>query len=279
MERALVSAVVLWWMATVGWSQSLTWLGILPGYSRSEAYGVSADGSVVVGWVSNAAGHWRAFRWVAGVGMQNLGLLSSESGSWNKESEAYGVSADGSIVVGWSYNDFGRPRALRWTAGSKQDLGTLAGNSALYGSKAYGVSADGRVVVGWSVNSAGNVRAFRWTAAGGMEDLNTTYASLLTNGSVLLAARAISPNAGRYIVGYGYNAATGRYEAFLLDTCASRRDGDTNDDCCVNEADLQAVLFSFGQDGSGLPADMNGDGVIDDSDLLIVLANFGSGCY
>jgi probable HAF family extracellular repeat protein len=279
MERALVSAVVLWWMATVAWSQSLTWLGILPGYSRSEAYGVSADGSVVVGWVSNAAGHWRAFRWVAGVGMQNLGLLSSESGSWNKESEAYGVSADGGIVVGWSYNDFGRPRALRWTASSKQDLGTLAGNSDLYSSKAYGVSADGRVVVGWSYNAAGNVRAFRWTAAGGMEDLNTTYASLLTNGSVLLAARAISPNAGRYIVGYGYNAATGRYEAFLLDTCASRRNGDTNDDCCVNEADLQAVLFSFGQDGSGLPADVNGDGVIDDSDLLIVLANFGSGCY
>jgi hypothetical protein len=28
-------------------------------------------------------------------------------------------------------------------------------------------------------------RAFRWTASGGMEDLNTTYASLLTNGSVL----------------------------------------------------------------------------------------------
>jgi probable HAF family extracellular repeat protein len=269
MERALVSAVVLWWMATVAWSQSLTWLGILPGYSRSEAYGVSADGSVVVGWVSNAAGHWRAFRWVAGVGMQNLGLLSSESGSWNKESEAYGVSADGGIVVGWSYNDFGRPRALRWTASSKQDLGTLAGNSDLYSSKAYGVSADGRVVVGWSVNSAGNVRAFRWTAdsglqelgtlggsvsfatgvsadgrvvvgeahngvrgasgsrafrwtaSGGMEDLNITYASLLTNGSVLLAARAISPN-GRYIVGYGYNAATGRYEAFLLDVGTSR---------------------------------------------------------
>jgi hypothetical protein len=50
-----------------------------------------------------------------------------------------------------------------------------------------------------------------------MEDLNTTYASLLTNGSVLIEARAISPD-GRYIVGSGYNAATGRYEAFLLDT-------------------------------------------------------------
>jgi probable HAF family extracellular repeat protein len=50
-----------------------------------------------------------------------------------------------------------------------------------------------------------------------MEDLNLTYAHLLTNGSELYRAYAISPD-GRYIVGQGYNAATGRDEAFLLDT-------------------------------------------------------------
>jgi probable HAF family extracellular repeat protein len=73
------------------------------------------------------------------------------------------------------------------------------------------------VVVGWAENAEGQERAFRWTAAGGMEDLNITYAHLLTDGSVLVEARAISPD-GRYIVGWGYNAATGRREAFLLDT-------------------------------------------------------------
>jgi probable HAF family extracellular repeat protein len=73
------------------------------------------------------------------------------------------------------------------------------------------------VVVGWARNAAGQDRAFRWTAAGGMEDLNVTYASLLTDGSELYRATAISPD-GRYIVGWGYNAATGRREAFLLDT-------------------------------------------------------------
>jgi hypothetical protein len=50
-----------------------------------------------------------------------------------------------------------------------------------------------------------------------MEDLNITYAHLLTDGSELYRANAISPD-GRYIVGSGYNAATGRREAFLLDT-------------------------------------------------------------
>jgi probable HAF family extracellular repeat protein len=96
--------------------------------------------------------------------------------------------------------------SLRW-------LGTLGGDS----SDAYGVSADGSVVVGQARNATGAFRAFRWTASRGMEDLNAAYASLLSGGSSLDAARAISPN-GRYIVGFGFNAATGRTEAFLLDT-------------------------------------------------------------
>jgi hypothetical protein len=109
-----------------------------------------------------------------------------------------------------------------------------------------------------------------------MEDLNTTYASLLTPGSVLIEARAISSD-GRYIVGRGYNAVTGRYEAFLLDTGALRREGDVNGDGCVDDADLQMLLVAFGESGSGL-GDLNGDGVVDDSDLLVVLAHYGSGC-
>jgi probable HAF family extracellular repeat protein len=92
-------------------------------------------------------------------------------------------------------------------------LGTLGGDWSM----AHGVSADGSVVVGWAENAAGYARAFRWTAAGGMEDLNITFAHLLTDGSELWTANAISPD-GRYIVGRGYNAATGRFEAFLLDT-------------------------------------------------------------
>jgi probable HAF family extracellular repeat protein len=269
--KALTGAWVLALLATVAWSQSLTWLGTLPGGGYSEAWGVSADGSVVVGWARNAAGQSRAFRWTASGGMQDLGTLGGG------RSEASGVSADGAVVVGWSYNAAGQWRAFRWTAsGGMQDLGTLGGRR----SEAYGVSADGSVVVGCAQNAIGYDHAFRWTASGGMEDLNTTYASLLTNGSVLIEARAISPD-GRYIVGWGWNAATRRWEAFLLDTgprCTAHN-GDVDANGCVDDADLLAVLFAFGNSGSNLGrVDVNCDGVVDDTDLLQVLFNFGSGC-
>jgi probable HAF family extracellular repeat protein len=159
--NALLSACVLSLIATAGWSQSITWLGVLPDGVYSYAFDVSADGAVVVGWALNADWQRRAFRWTASGGMQ--------------------------------------------------DLGTLGGDESV----AKGVSADGAVVVGWALNADWQRRAFRWTAAGDMEDLNTTYTSLLTNGSVLKDATAISAD-GRYIVGWGWNAAAGRDEAFLL---------------------------------------------------------------
>jgi len=286
-------------------------LGTLPGGNWSQAHGVSADGSVVVGLAANSVGGFSAFRWTAASGrMQNLGALGTDYSSlWGVSADgsvvvggfygrasrwtasggihtlgggsgwARGASADGSVVVGWARNAAWQERAFRWTAADgMQALGTLPGYDLSF---AYAVSADGAVVVGYAQNAARQLRAFRWTASGGMEDLNTTYASLLTNGSRLEWALAISPD-GRYIVGAGYNAATGRSrEAFLLDTgprCTAHN-GDVNRNGCVDDADLLAVLFAFGQRGSNLGrVDVNCDGAVDDADLLIVLFNFGSGC-
>ncbi len=52
--------------------------------------------------------------------------------------------------------------------------------------------------------------------------------------------------------------------------------GDVNGDDLIDDADLLAVLFDFGQT-SPTPSDLNNDGTVDDADLLTVLFNFGAG--
>jgi len=52
--------------------------------------------------------------------------------------------------------------------------------------------------------------------------------------------------------------------------------GDVNSDGDVDDSDLLAVLFAFGQTGQNLAEDLNADGGgVDDADLLMVLFNFG----
>src|SRR5262245_14894759 len=69
-------------------------LGHLPGGRGAFAYGISADGSVVVGWAgnSNPAGH-EAFRWTRAGGMVSLGFLPGGTDSY-----ANAASADGSVI-------------------------------------------------------------------------------------------------------------------------------------------------------------------------------------
>lgn len=54
--------------------------------------------------------------------------------------------------------------------------------------------------------------------------------------------------------------------------------GDTNYDGLVDDADLLAVLLSFGAGGLNVCSDVDGDGIVSDSDLLLVLFNFGASC-
>lgn len=55
------------------------------------------------------------------------------------------------------------------------------------------------------------------------------------------------------------------------------RPEDVDGSGCVDDADLLAVLFDFGNTGNR-PTDINRDGVVDDADLLAVLFAFGQGC-
>ncbi len=57
-------------------------LGFLPNvtYERSVTYGVSADGSVVVGYSYNANSDMKAFRWTLETGMESVEDWLSNAG-------------------------------------------------------------------------------------------------------------------------------------------------------------------------------------------------------
>jgi hypothetical protein len=93
--------------------------------------------------------------------------------------------------------------------------------------------------------------------------------------------RATSPVAGWA----GETQAEGRYViqltgAFFVSEngCCITAGGDVDLNGCIDDADLLAILFAFGNTGQFLPEDVTCDGVVDDADLLQVLFNFGNGC-
>ena len=63
---------------TISCAQSFQGLGFLPGYTGSNATGISADGTVVVG-TSIGPNSSQAFRWTAVGGMVGLGFVPGDS--------------------------------------------------------------------------------------------------------------------------------------------------------------------------------------------------------
>ncbi len=140
-------------------------LGDLPGGDfYSHASDVSADGSVIVGFgntVVNPTGPPgnEAFIWTAEDGMIGLGDLT---GGPTANSEAYAVTADGTIVVGWSVGASGTGvEALVWDADNGMrnleivltELGIDLTGWDL--GPASDISADGRTIVGNGYNPSG----------------------------------------------------------------------------------------------------------------------------
>lgn len=169
MRRAIFAPVVLAAAASavpaLGQIQFIR-LGFLDGTSlESYAWGVSADGTTVVGESSSLASgsQTQAFRWTGGV-MQGLGALNPE----NFASVANACSADGGVVVGFSRYTTGVAfQAFRAPAsgiGPGDGLGDLPGGALI--SNALACSADGSIVVGFGTGAGGR-QAFRYNATTG----------------------------------------------------------------------------------------------------------------
>jgi len=267
------------WTAEEGFSDLFA-----PGITRaSNASGLSADGSVIVGSGSFVSGDYpdrfQAFIWNKATGATALGMLPGYTNS-GAISEAVGVSADGSVVAGTSTADSGmmllqaseptigiispipiypgqiypgqiihmpRYQAFRWTAETGLvGLGFLGGNSGT--SRALAISADGFAIVGQSNN-----KAFRWTAARGMEEIAYPGygdypfypAALSADGSVVVGNADVGRHAARWDATRGLE-----FIADLLDALQIDRGGMNLTNATGISAD-GTVVVGYGNDASG----------------------------
>ena len=183
---AMAIAVACGMLCAAAYGQSLTWLGTYgTPVPYAESHGVSADGSVVSGWAGTSSPHI-AFRWTADTGMEDIGSLAP-----NRDTEAWGLSADGRVIVGYGFVSSGIYRGFRWENGAFMQFGTLGGDT----SWAYAASGDGSVVVGAAQVASGFNHAFRWTPGSGMVDLG------VLPGAVRSVGRAVSLD-GEVVAGW-----------------------------------------------------------------------------
>jgi probable HAF family extracellular repeat protein len=221
-----------------------------------------------------------AFRWTASGGMVDLGSLPGFGDGYVTGDCAYGVSADGSVIVGYSfyYDEFDSTHleAFRWTAaGGMVGLGYLHGGDSSSGAEC--VSPDGSIIVGSSGNDTAR-EWFLWTQSLGMRSLNSLLGAALPEGWMLREVRAVTVNGDvATLVGYGTNPY-GYEEAYIATVPIPEpvRPGGLNCDGAVSFDDINpfvtALVSQAGYEArySGcrwLNGDINGDGDVNFDDI------------
>ncbi len=204
-SRAVRLTVVAFALATASspvFASMFTGLGDVPhetgGASRSEALGISDDGSTVVGRSIQTTTD-ESFVWTESSGIIGLGLTNEpgfDPPSTRGDNGARGVSADGQVVVGSAISP-GGTEAYRWTESTgKVPLGTLPGAGFL--SIAKDVSADGSIVVGVDASTSLDIQAVRWTESTGL----VLLVPGIEPGTLTTDAVGISAD-GSVVVGHG----------------------------------------------------------------------------
>jgi probable HAF family extracellular repeat protein len=115
---------------------------------------ISRDAKTIVGSTLDSQGIRNAAIWMGGKNWRVLGGVPGgvpgEISAGGSLSQALGVSADGSVIVGSANVASQLVHAFRWDAlNGMVDLGTMVRNESSY---ATGVSANGKAIVGWTGN-------------------------------------------------------------------------------------------------------------------------------
>lgn len=172
-------------------AQTWNYVGNVPSNQPSSAWGMTSDGSTVVGLGErgNYVGH--AIKWSQASGLVDLG--STVPG---RSSRANGINDDGSIVVGWQDDDYGDRFGVYWKNGVQTYLKDQNGD---YVGEVSSVTPDGKTMIGnnWD-------KPYIWTEADGYTEV--VNANPMLDGS----STAISDD-GKTVIGYFREWGTGAF--------------------------------------------------------------------
>lgn len=261
------------------WSASsgLIQLDITAGQD-GRANTTNLDGSVAVGWESNAFGHWQPVVWRNGTRMQ----LSENDAFVGCEE----VTSDGNTVVGQSWYEPTLNRVATvwaWNGSSydQNQLGVLPGTPVDFGSSvAFGVSDDGSMIVGvnrFAVSPGGPSKGFIWTAETGMVEAEAYLADLGIDVSDEMDLRSVDGISadGSTILISGWDSATQIIKSAIV-TLTTPCVADTNGDGQLTPADFTAWINAF---NNALPeCDQNADGACTPTDFTAWINNYNAGC-
>jgi uncharacterized membrane protein len=279
----------------------------------TSAWGISGDGTHVVGLGQQAACSAIGYVWNA-----TTGLVSLPSSYFYKPNRANGCSFDGSTVVGWQSNYVGEWLGCIWRNGVQT---IISGPGNLRVGDANACSADGQWVVG--LGRSTEDPAWRWRQSTGYSALPLSpisgyqsYAVDVSNDGSRVAmffragppatsgegylwidgtlheleeyARAQGvdvPNDvrlslplamsgdGYTIVGTGRTAFGNRIFVLNLPRPASSCPTDIDGNGETGAPDLSLLLAAWGTSGA---ADVDGDGAVGAADLSLLLAAWGA---
>jgi probable HAF family extracellular repeat protein len=173
------------------WTEAGGYVAI--GGGTGSAPSVSADGQTITSNALDSEGRTNPAIWLGGTDWQTLGGISFCSDGNGTYGTSFGVSGDGSIVVGLGYeNGCNTGRGFSWQESTGMvNLGTLVPNRP---SRANDISDDGQVIVGWNDLATGARVAVKWVD--GVEQFILQGTN--NNGEALTANRDGSIIAGRF---------------------------------------------------------------------------------
>jgi hypothetical protein len=256
----------------------------------SSGWGISGDGTSVVGlgWLSCANAH--ATQWSEGRGTFDLG--STVAG---RSSRANAVDFDGNVVAGWQDSSSGFRQGAVWVDGVQTIV--KLGQSATVLGEASDISADGVWAVGNGVSSNA-FQAWRWSAATGGINIGpaptsgwrgAAVASNADGTRILLFYRPFpgpatfgqgfiwTPDEGMvnlntWLTAQGVAIPANTVLALPLDISS---DGNTIVGIARNGAATTAFAVILDPPAPACPADLDDNGTVDGADLGILLGNWG----